>query len=210
MKKIIKYLNETLNKEKRIIIFVSLLFIIGLVSGSMFTNLLSKADKKILVNNVILYLKNIKNLSSTVYGIKALGSNFLNNFLQLTLIFVLGLSLIGIIVVIFILFFKGFTLGLSIGTIIYKYSFKGILGALLYVFPCMIFNILIYLFLSFYAVYTSDKFIKAFIKKDNLNFKTFLGKYLLSFIVSIIFMLLVCIIDVYLTPLLLKLFTYII
>ena len=210
MKKIIKYLNETIKKEKKIVVFTCLIFIMGLIAGSMFINLLNKIDKKTIIDNIVLYFKHVKLLNSNVFGIKAFTSNYINNFIQLTLIFVLGLSMIGIIVVIFILFFNGFTLGLTIGTIIYKYSFKGILGALLYVFPFMVLNILIYLFLSFYAVYTSNKFIKAFFKKDNLNFKTFLGKYLLSYIISVIFMLIICILDVYLTPILLKIFTYII
>ncbi len=118
--------------------------------------------------------------------------------------------MIGIPIVIFILFFKGFMLGTTISTIILKYSIKGIVGAILYIFPVCILTICVYLFMCFYAIYVSKKFLRAFLKKDTLNFKQFLGKYLLSFIVSIMLILLLSLLDAYLTPLLLKLFTYLI
>ena len=118
--------------------------------------------------------------------------------------------MIGLPVVIIIMFFKGFMLGTTLATIILKYQFKGIIGSFLYVFPCYIFNIIIYIFISFFAVHASIKFLKALLKKDNLNFKSFFGRYLLSFIISMFFMFIVCLLDAYLTPVLLKLFTYII
>ena len=118
--------------------------------------------------------------------------------------------MIGIPIVIFILFFKGFMLGTTISTIILKYSIKGIIGIILYIFPVCILSICVYLFMCFYAIYASKKFLRAFLKKDALNFKQFLGKYLLSFIVSITLILLLSLLDAYLTPLLLKLFTYLI
>ena len=117
--------------------------------------------------------------------------------------------MVGLPVVIFILFFKGFMLGTTLSTMFLKYQLKGIIGAFLYVFPCFIINILIYILMSFFALYVSTKFLKALIKKDNLNFKNFLGKYLLTFCLCIILMIINCLLESYLTPLLLKLFTFI-
>ena len=117
---------------------------------------------------------------------------------------------IGIPAVIVILFFKGFMLGTTLGTIILKFKLKGILGCLLYVFPVMILNIIVYIYFSFFAVHVSVKFLKALIKKENLNFRTFLGKYILTFLISILCMTILCLLDAFLTPLILKLFTFII
>ena len=118
--------------------------------------------------------------------------------------------MIGVLAVIIIMFFKGFMLGTTLSTFILKYHIKGVLGMVLYVFPAFLCNILIYTFISFFAIHASIKFLKALLKKDSLNFRVFLGKYLLAFIISIILMLITCLVDSYLTPLLLKLFTYII
>ena len=210
MKKIINYLNETVKKEKNILIFNTIIFLVGVVLGSLFINFITNDDKKLLIEQVSTFFSNIKKLTSDIFGLESFLSILFNNLLVLSIIFVLGISMIGIPIVIFILFFKGFMLGTTISTIILKYSIKGIIGVILYIFPVCILSICVYLFMCFYAIYASKKFLRAFLKKDTLNFKQFLGKYLLSFIVSITLILLLSLLDAYLTPLLLKLFTYLI
>lgn len=210
MKKIINYLNEPLKKEKRILIFNIIIFLVGMAFGSLFINFIGNQDKKDLVDEVGEFFSCIKNFDKSVFGLTAFKDILINNYIQLAIIFILGISMIGIFVVIFILFFKGFANGITIGTIIYKYSIKGVLGSVLYVFPCLVINIMIYLFLTFFAVYVSIKFLKALITKKSLDFKTFLGKYSLAFAVSILLITIISLLDAYLTPTLLKLFTFII
>lgn len=210
MKKIIDYLNETIKKQKALLIFIIITFLIGLVFGSLFINLITDDDKKMLTTQIVNFFSSIKILSKDVFGLSVFSSTTINNLIQLILIFILGISMIGVIAVIFIMFFKGFTLGVTLSTIILKYQLKGIVGAFLYVFPCYILNILIYIFISFFAINASIKFLKALFKKDNLNFKSFLGKYLLSFMLSIVLMVICSLLDSFLTPLLLKLFTFMI
>lgn len=207
MKKLINYLFETIKKQKSILIFITITFLIGLIFGSLFINFISEEDKNLLVNQVVTYFNSIKNLTDDVFGLKVITPAIINNLLQILSIFILGISMIGILFVIFIMFFKGFTLGMTISTIIFKYQLKGVIGAFLYVFPCLVLNILIYIFISFFAVCASIKFIKALLKKDKLNFKSFLGKYLLAFIISIILIVILSVLDSFMTPLLLKLFT---
>lgn len=207
---IINYLNETIKKHKNLLIFLLITFIVGLIFGSLFINFITDSDKSLLKEQVTTYFSSIKKLSSDVFGINVFLSESLNNTVQLFIIFILGISMIGVIAVVIILFFKGFMLGTTLSVIILNYQLKGVVGALLYVFPVMIINILIYVFLSFFALHASIKFLKALLKKDNLNFKTFLGKYLLSFIISIVLIIVTCLLDAYLTPILLKLFTFII
>lgn len=210
MKKIINYLTETIKKERSLLIFTTIIFIIGIVVGSLFINLITKDDKNLLISQVELFFNSIKKLNNSVFGINIFLKELLDNGLQLFIIFVLGISMIGIPAVIVILFFKGFMLGTTLGTIILKFKLKGILGCLLYVFPVMILNIIVYIYFSFFAVHVSVKFLKALIKKENLNFRTFLGKYILTFLISILCMTILCLLDAFLTPLILKLFTFII
>lgn len=207
---IINYLNETIKKHKNLLIFLIVIFILGLVFGSLFINFITDSDKVILKEQVTTYFSSVKKLSNDVFGINVFLSESLNNVIQLLIIFILGVSMVGSFTVVIILFFKGFMLGTTLSVIILNYQLKGVVGALLYVFPVMVINVLIYVFLSFFALHASIKFLKALLKKDNLNFKTFLGKYLLSFIISLILIIITSLIDAYLTPLLLKLFTFII
>ena len=210
MKKIIKYLNVTIKKEKNVVLFNLIIFILGLIFGSLFVNFITTEDKGLLIEQLDVYLNSINKLSSDVYGIDVFLDNLLNNTIQLSIIFILGISMIGVLIVILILFFKGFMLGTTLSTFILKYKIKGIIGALLYVFPMCIINIFIYIFMSFFAINSCIKFLKALLKKDKLDFKIFLGKYLLSFLVSIMLIIITCLIDAYLTSYLLKLFTFLI
>lgn len=210
MKKIINYLKEELKKEKNLIILILAIFIIGLVVGSLFVNFITKDDKTLLINQVETYFSSVKTLDKKVFGINAFTPNLINNELQIFLIFALGLSILGIPVVILIMFFKGFMLGVTLATFILKYQLLGVLSSLLYIFPCFIIYIIIYTLISFFAVSTSLKFLKAIIKKDNLSFKKFLGKYLLCFLICLVLIIINTLLDAFLTPILLKLFTYII
>ncbi len=210
MKKIINYLKEELKKENNLIILILAIFIIGLVVGSLFVNFITKDDKTLLINQVETYFSSVKSLDKKVFGINAFTPNLINNELQIFLIFALGLSILGIPVVILIMFFKGFMLGVTLATFILKYQLLGVLPSLLYIFPCFIIYIIIYTLISFFAVSTSLKFLKAIIKKDNLSFKKFLGKYLLCFLICLVLIIINTLLDAFLTPILLKLFTYII
>lgn len=210
MKKIINYLKEELKKENNLIILILAIFIIGLVVGSLFVNFITKDDKTLLINQVETYFSSVKLLDKKVFGINAFTPNLINNELQIFLIFALGLSILGIPVVILIMFFKGFMLGVTLATFILKYQLLGVLPSLLYIFPCFIIYIIIYILISFFAVSTSLKFLKAIIKKDNLSFKKFLGKYLLCFLICLVLIIINTLLDAFLTPILLKLFTYII
>lgn len=210
MKKIINYLKKELKKENNLIILILAIFIIGLVVGSLFVNFITKDDKTLLINQVETYFSSVKSLDKKVFGINAFTPNLINNELQIFLIFALGLSILGIPVVILIMFFKGFMLGVTLATFILKYQLLGVLPSLLYIFPCFIIYIIIYTLISFFAVSTSLKFLKAIIKKDNLSFKKFLGKYLLCFLICLVLIIINTLLDAFLTPILLKLFTYII
>ena len=210
MKKIYSYLYSTLKNNNHIIKFLLVVFFFGIVFGSLFLNFISDNDKIVLTNNISDFFNNVNKLNKYVLGLDVFKDNLINSLFISTLIFILGLSIIGIVIVIFIIFYKGFATGLSISSIILKYKFKGILGAFLYVFPFNIIEILIFIFLSLYAVNSSLKFIRAIIKKENLNFKTFIGKYLLSFIISIFMLTITSLCKAYILPFMLKLFTYLI
>ena len=209
MKKLINYLTGAIKNEKYILIFIIIIFLVGLIVGSLFVNFITISDRKLLLEQVNNYFNNVKDLSKDVFGLSFFKSEFLSNLIRLFVIFILGLSIVGVVVVIFLMFYKGFMLGVTLSSIILKYKIKGVMASLLYIFPMQILNIIIYVFLSFFAVSTSLKFIKALLKKDNLNFKTFLGKYLLSFMISIFLITIISFLDSYFTPYMLKIFTII-
>ena len=208
MKKIIAQLIKYVKNQKYIVTFILILFLIGVFIGSLFISFISTNDKEILYNQVDTYFKNISVLNCSVYGISYFKSDLINNIVQIVSIYLLGLSMVGIVFIILIIFFKGFILGTTLSSIVLKYNIKSIIGIVLYIIPIYALKIVLYVFVSFFAISASLKFIKAILKKEQLNFKTFLGKYIISFMISIILIIVLCLLDSYLTPHLLKLFTY--
>ena len=208
MKKLKLQIKSTIQNNKHIINFILILFLIGIILGSLFMILISKDDQSYVIKQISQYFYNIKKGSSQVLGITFFKNDMFNNMFQLFLIYALGLSIIGVLVVIFIMILKGFILGVTISGIFIKYKISGVIGVVLYIFPIYFLKILLYVFSSLFAITTSIKFIKAIIKKDQLNFKTFLGTYTMSFIISILGMIVLSLLDSYLTPFLLKLFTF--
>lgn len=207
MKKLINYLYEPLKKNKNIVVFEIIIFTLGLTLGSFFITFINKNDKNILLRQISEYFLNIKSLSKNVFGLSAFKDILFNNLFQVLIIFFLGISMIGVIVIIFILFFKGFTLGVTLSSIILKYKLKGVLYLLFYIFPSNIISIITYIFICYYGISAAIKIIKVSIKKGDLKFKVFFGKYTLSFLISIFVIILSSFLEGYLTPLLLKFLT---
>ena len=116
------------------------------------------------------------------------------------LIWLLGISIIGFILILLFLFIKAFSLGFSIASIIINFNFKGVLIALAYVVPHHVINMMIYLLISSYALVLSYKLISSFSKKKNFDFKNIFNRYLFILLFSIIILFISVLYEVYLAP----------
>ncbi len=183
----------TLNKlkygainNKKIIMFLLGLCIIGIIGGSLFITIVSKSDQKLIVeymNNFIININKI-NLKDAIIN------SLFTNILYIISVWLLGISVIGIPIIIFMYFSKIFTLGFSISAFIITYKFKGLILALLYVFPTQILNIGIYTLITLYSIKISNNLIYSVFNKKEVNMKKIINKYIyilaICLIVSII------------------------
>lgn len=197
LKKIIKY-------DKKIMTFLNVIAIVGIIAGSIFMIILSKNDKETVLNSIKDFFDKLINNKFNFVG--TLKNTVISNFLFSFIIWVIGISVVGVLIVIFIIFYKSFTLGFTISSIIYTYSIKGTLLALIYVFPHMVINLLILLYLSSYSIKLSIILIKSILKKDNLNFKAFINNYSKVFLISIIFLIVTSLYESFISPIVLRYF----
>ena len=197
LKKIIKY-------DKKIMTFLNVIAVVGIIAGSIFMIVLSKNDKETVLNSIKDFFNKLINNKFNFVG--TLKNTVISNFLFSLIIWVIGISVIGVLIVIFIIFYKSFTLGFTISSIIYTYSIKGTLLALIYVFPHMIINLLVLLYLSSYSIKLSIILIKSILKKDNLNFKAFINNYSKVFLISIIFLIVTSLYESFIAPIILRYF----
>lgn len=180
------------------------IIILGIISGSLFLVVLKDTDHNLVIEKINTFFTNIN--TNNINNIEAFKNAFIENIIFVILIWILGMSIIGIIINIFIIYLKGFIIGFSLSSFFLVYKYKGLLAALIYVFPTSIINILVCLLLGVYSVlFTINLWKIIFLKEKNYNMKKFIKKYFLLLILCIILILISSLTEGFLVPSLLKL-----
>ena len=178
--------------NKKVNLFVIFIVILGIISGSLFLMVLNDNDKSEVINEISTFMTNINtnyinNLNSFKNSLIEGMILIITNFSYVIIIWILGMSIIGVIFNIFFIYMKSFTIGFSISSFILVYKYKGILSSLVYTIPSQLINILIILILGVYTLLFSKYLFKMiFLKDKTVNLGKFFKKYVLVFGICII------------------------
>lgn len=190
--------------DKKVNTFIMFIIILGIISGSLFLVVLKDTDHNLVIEKINTFFTNIN--TNNINNIEAFKNAFIENIIFVILVWILGMSIIGIIINIFMIYLKGFIIGFSLSSFFLVYKYKGLLAALIYVFPTSIINILVCLLLGVYSVlFTINLWKIIFLKEKNYNMKKFIKKYFLLLILCIILILISSLTEGFLVPSLLKL-----
>lgn len=205
MKKLMDKLLSKIKLNKKILIFLIVISVIALITGSLLLVLLDKSDKTI-VNT---YLTNfINNLSQNkIEYIPVLKDSLISNMALILGIWLLGISVIGIPIILFLYFSQIFTFGFALASIILNYKFRGLILALIYTFPHYLIFLTMLLILTSYSIILSIKLITTIIKKKQIDFKIISNKYLLILLFSFITVVLCSLYETFALPNIIKLIT---
>lgn len=195
-----RLINELLDVDKKTVIFLIIICIIGIVTGSIFMTILSTNDKNIVIASLDEYIA----LNGQINTKLSLINNINVNLLYCLVIWLLGISVIGLPIVIFILFIKSFLLSFTISSFIFKYKTKGLLLGIIYNLPHQVINLIVYLYLGVYSIKLSSFILKAIVYKKNINFKNITNKYLIVLLFSIFLLIISTLYETYIMPDLLK------
>ena len=198
--KFINLIMNDLKKDKSIYVSLLIALLISFVFGMFFITILSSADKVTLKEYITNFFTSIKQGK-----IISLYKTLINNNLGILITALLAFSVILFPLVIVIIFYKGFTLAFTITSLIYTFKIKGIILAIIYVFPSLIFNLVFYFIMCYYSFKLSLILFNKVINKDTTNINKFLKKYLVIILVCAIFVSLFSLYDTYLLPSLIKL-----
>lgn len=183
--------------------------IISIIIGILFYFLISSKDKVVVVNSIKNFFYEVKkgdNLNYSSSLINALGVNIG----YVLLIWLLGISVIGLPLVILIIFYKCFITGFSISSIINVYGFKGILGAFVYTFPHTFLFLVVLLLLGFYSVSFSLRLFNYLFLKKYINFKDIMKKYVKILVISLVSATVLAFFETFISTYFIKLFTFLI
>lgn len=190
--------------NKRINLFVIFVIVLGIISGSIFLISLNATDKKLVVEQIKTFMENVN--INNINNFNALKNVFTENMIFTLLIWVFGMSVIGIIFNIFLIYLKGFILGFTISSFILVYSYKGLLASFVYVFPSSIINIITTILLGVYSIILTIYLWKMiFLKDKTINVRHFLKKYVLILVICLVLVGISSLAEGYLIPAILKL-----
>ncbi|MCI5521519.1 MAG: stage II sporulation protein M [Tenericutes bacterium] len=197
MRRLIFLLKNYYRVNKKYFVFITIIFFIAIMSGSIFTLTLNDTDTNIVSEFFSNYLENINKINY----INSFVNSLISNIFVVMIIWLLSYSIIGLPIIILIFFYKSFIIGFSISGIIINYKIKGLLMAFLYIFPHQILFILALLYLLVFSVIMSINLFYAVFKHENIRFSS--NNNLIIIFTSII-TLLCSIYDSFMLPLIMK------
>ena len=192
-------MKELINKVKqnKLLFILLLIMILFTILGILFPALINSENKTLIKDSIESFMKAID--KNNINYISAFISSITNNIIVTILIWILGISIIGIPIILISIAFKGFLTGFSITSIFITYGIKGTLIAIIYTLPNII-NLLGSFLLGYYAISFSIMIYKSVFKKETRNWQPIVKRYLKIGIFFIIFSIAVSILESYLIP----------
>ena len=197
MKELIIGLKLKAKRNKKKLGFLLGLAIIGFISGSIFITFLSKTDQALVNEYIKNFIENIK--GNNLNYITALKNSFFTNFIYIIFIWLLGISVIGLPINIFIFYAKSFMIGFSLSAMFLAFKLKGIFLVLIYLIPQFI-NIVIFIVLMLFSINFSLRLIDSILKRNTLDFKVLFNNYLGILLITIAGIILSSLIEVFIVP----------
>lgn len=196
-----KHLKLYVLKNKRLIIFLSILVLIAIAAGSVLSVTISSNDNELVRNYLTNYISSIN--SKELVMLDSFLSSLINNTILVLSIFLLNLSLIGLPIILIIFFYKSFIFGFTIGSILITYKSKGIILSIIYMFPHNIIEILVLILYFIVSFNLIKKAIFNIINKEPLSLNK-LKKYLIITLQVLIVYILISLYSSYIVPILIR------
>jgi len=184
-------------KLRKIDTIILIVTVLSFILGILFLAILSESNKELVATTLNNFFTGIKTKDFN-YN-QALFNSLSNNITITSIIWLLGISIIGIPIVILILISKSFILGFSISSIIYNYGLKGILIAIIYIIPHVL-NLFITIILAYYSMNFSIMLFNLLFRKKEYTKRLIVNRYIKILVVSTIFFIISSILEVFIIP----------
>ena len=199
-----KKVKNKLYEQKKIYLSIIITIALGIISGIIYNLILSKSDHTLITNQLNSFFDAIK--KNDINYIPMLFNSLIGNLSLVILIWLLGISIIGLPLIYILCFGKGFLLSFSIVSILTTYKFKGIILAVCYLIPGPIVLLLYLIFLGFSSAFFSKKLFSYLFLKQDISLRHSMKRYLQVLLVSTIVAVSCSLFDTFFMPNFLKLF----
>lgn len=191
--------------NKKINLFVFFVIVLGIISGTIFLLAINNNDKELVTNQIINFITNVN--ENNINNFNAFKNSLIENTIFIVIIWILGMSIVGVVFNIFFMYLKGFVLGFTLSSFFYIYQYKGLLLGFIYFVPSMIINIIVTLIVGVYSINLTTYLWKLIFMRDRgNNIKNFLKKYSIILVICLILITISSLCEGYLVPSIIKIF----
>jgi len=174
---------EHIKNHATIYLFMIILFLTGIIFGAVIVNSMDFIQKQDLFFYLERFFKQITE-GVTINNIEIFWESFSYHAKYLLLLFILGLSVIGLPIVWVLLFIKGLVVGFSVGFIVNQLGWKGLLLASLSIAPQNIIIIPVYIIAgSLSMIFSLTLLAKLFSRRNNQQILQPLARYSTIFVI---------------------------
>ena len=189
-------------KRNKVLSFLILFTFIIIIVGLLIPSILPEEEKNSIQDNLIHLQESIHNNQLKVGKI----DNLLVDAFYVLITWSLGISIIGIPIILSIYLIKVLIFSIETVFFILNISKISLSTILIYILPNFI-NIFIYFFLLYYAVYYSIYLIQFLFLKKDINFKLITRRYIKILLFCLVISLIISLFDIYFLPKILTFFS---
>ncbi|GAB3791590.1 stage II sporulation protein M [Virgibacillus kimchii] len=187
-----------MKKHSTIYLFMTILFLTGIIFGAILVNSMNFVQKQDLFFYLEQFFGQITE-NETIESHAILKESFLFHIKYLILIFILGMSVIGLPFVWVLLFIKGLVVGFSVGFLVNQLGLNGLLIASVSIAPQNLLIIPIYITAGSLSMIFSLKLLqKLFSQKVSQPVFQHFGKYMVLFLFLLAFSFVAALLEAYL------------
>ncbi|MFS0781100.1 stage II sporulation protein M [Bacillus sp. 1P06AnD] len=196
--------NNHIREHSSLYVFIIILFLMGIICGAIIVNSLSINQKEDLLYYLTRFFGQVKdgNITASYHMFKG---SISHNIQYMALIWILGISIIGIPLILILLFIKGVVIGFTVGFLVNSMGWGGFRIAFVSVLPQNIILVPLTIFITVLSLSLSIKIIqRIFNRQARIPLKPILFKYVASLIVCILFISCAGMIEAYVSPAFMK------
>ncbi len=188
-------------KRNKLLSILTLLTIFIFIIGILYPAVIDNNTKKIISKNINDLISTIQNNITFKDFFKTLSSNYVYTII----IWILGISIFGIVIVLILYLFKVFIFGFELSSLFINLKLSNIIFIILYMLPNLLY-ITIYFILVLFSISYSITLFKMIFLHKNYNIRIITKKYTKVLLIALILILLLSVITTFITPKLIKIF----
>ncbi|WP_374722626.1 stage II sporulation protein M [Peribacillus tepidiphilus] len=184
--------------------FVIVLFLMGVIFGAVIVNSLSFTQKEDLFYYLSHFFTQVaEGKISSSYDMFI--QSVMHNIKYTGIIWILGVSIIGLPIILILLFLKGMVVGFTVGFLVNQMGWDGFGMAFVSILPQNIIIVPVFIFITTLSLALSIKMIRrVFLKQIREPLKPVIFKYVFSFVLCMLFLVGAGAIEAYFSPVVMK------